>query len=301
MSHFNKTLVSTRLTAGYRTAYSFYHTNGGRRVFPFTYAYYLKIERGSSLPRPEWLALIMRTMRILGRSQRARLAMDYLRDLSGASYEDLFAPFLSAPEESPAQMNLKRIVGRLAEHMTPKQLRASSASPEAYGCFIILVSTGNAMSPKDLAESLGSSEEGCANALHGLARAGIAKEKAGGLYQIAHYGRHYLVPKDPDSAKQQEVMHAHANTLFTRAGTVLYNGWTSARLSHSCLSSSMQELQSVFHSIVTNGIPMKADPSAPLYLFECRVRKLVGAQKTPTGLRPRDALKGKQTPRRLNR
>jgi len=101
MPHFNKTLASTRIAAGYQTAYSFDHTNGGRRVFPFTYAYYLEIERGSSLPRPEWLALIIRTMRTIGVSPKARLAIDYLKDLSGASYTDLFAPFLSVPDAPP--------------------------------------------------------------------------------------------------------------------------------------------------------------------------------------------------------
>lgn len=276
MPRFNITLTAARATAGYRTAYSFYHSNGGRRVFPFTYAYYLKIERGNSLPRPEWLALIMRTMRIISTSQKAALVKDYLKDLAGASYDDLFAPFLTEPEEPPVQKSLRRLRGRLAEHMTPRQLLTLAVSPEAYGCFLILVNSGIPMDAGDLAESLGAPERACATALRDLVRHGLAQVRSGGLYEIAHFGRHYTFPNDAGSMEVRQSIHAHTEKLFSRAGTLVYDGWVSARMPHAELSSTIKGLQEIFQVVAGNDMPIKASSDASLYMIEGKIRKLGG-------------------------
>lgn len=288
LRHFNKALISTRTIAGYKTAYAFYHINGGRRVFPFTYAYYLKIERGNSLPRPEWLALIILTMRICGGSQKALLVSSYLKDLAGTSYDDLFAPFLFKPEESPLQTSLRRLRGRLAEHLTPRQFLALAASPEAYGCFLVLDSTKDAMHARDLAESIGASEKACEAALCDLARAGLVLSTHNGLHRIPHPGRHFTHPNDPASLNKNRDLEAHTDKLFTRAGLVTYNGRVSARLSHRDAESAISALKGVFQVVASNDVPTKADPDADLYLIESRMRKLVGARRMADG-QPRDA------------
>jgi hypothetical protein len=280
MAHFNKTLASVRASAGYRTAYAFYHSNGGRRVFPFTYAYYLKIERGGSLPRPEWVVLIMRTMRIIGVPQKARLVTDFLKDLAGPAYQDLFAPYLAAPEEPLVQQSLRKLRGRLAEHVTPRQLQALAASPEAYGCFLILISTGAALKTNELALRLGAPEGACAAALHDLRRNGLLRERAGGRYEIARVGRHYTIPDDAGSLRVRKTLHAHTDELFARAGTTEYDGWVTARLPGAEIGSVIQGLQEVFQVVAGNATPMSATPDADMYLIEGKIRRL----KRPTAL-----------------
>ena len=49
---FSQQLIKARTAAGFNTAYKFYHRNGGRRHFKFTFVHYARIERGLSLPRP---------------------------------------------------------------------------------------------------------------------------------------------------------------------------------------------------------------------------------------------------------
>lgn len=276
MPRFNNTLVSIRTTAGYRTAYSFYHSNGGRRIFPFTYAYYVKIERGSSLPRPEWLALIMRTMRIISMSQKAALVKAYLKDLAGASYDDLFAPFLKEPEEAPIQRSLRRLRGRLAEHMTPGQLQALASSSEAYGCFVILVNAGKPMSAGDLAESLDAPERACTAALSGLVRHGIVRARSGGLYEIVHPGRHYTFPNDAGSMEVRQRIDTHTNEVFSRVGELVYDGWVTACMPHAELSSTVKGFQEIFQVVAGNALSFKASPDASLYMIEGKIRKIGG-------------------------
>jgi hypothetical protein len=279
MSHFARTLSAVRLSAGYRTAYAFYHLNGGRRVFPFTYAYYAKIERGDSLPRPEWLALVLRTMRVIGVAQRARLAVDYLRDLCGPAYEELFASLLAAPTEPHPQVMLRNLRGRLAEHATHEQFLAIAASPEAYGCFMLLVSGGRAMSAGDVARDIGAPEAACAAALRELHGRGLLRRRPGDVFEIAEVGRHYTMPEDAEAARSRARMRRHAATLFDRAGTEVYDGWVTARLPAAGLNSTVRALQEALQTAVGSEVPGSATSEAPQYLVESRIRKLVRARE----------------------
>ncbi len=97
MKRFSRTLASLRKEAGFHTSYAFYHRNGGRRIFPFTYAYYAKIERGCGLPRGEWLPLLLKLLKIESVSEsREALLRDYLCDLFGheETFDLLVAPML---------------------------------------------------------------------------------------------------------------------------------------------------------------------------------------------------------------
>ncbi|MBI5594822.1 MAG: hypothetical protein HY928_01905 [Elusimicrobia bacterium] len=79
---FGRELACARRAAGYPSAYRFYHGQGGRRSFPFTYDHYLRFERGSVLPKPAWMALLLA---LLGAEREAArsLARIYLGALLG--------------------------------------------------------------------------------------------------------------------------------------------------------------------------------------------------------------------------
>src|SRR5579885_2903577 len=98
MGLFARSLERLRLEAGFPTPYAFYHRNGGRRVFPFTFAYYLKLERGRHLPRPEWLPVLLSLLRLPPSEELyGRFVTDYLRDHFGSeeNYRSLVEPLLA--------------------------------------------------------------------------------------------------------------------------------------------------------------------------------------------------------------
>ena len=97
MGRFAGQLARQRAAAGFHTAYAFYHRNGGRAKFPFTFAYYAKIERGRGLPRAEWLPLLLTFLKLPSPSPAQRdFLLAYLRDLLGEDeiFEGYFLPLL---------------------------------------------------------------------------------------------------------------------------------------------------------------------------------------------------------------
>ncbi len=95
--------MRVRTEAGFTTAYAFYHKNGGRRVFPCTFSYYLRIENGKALPRPEWLPMFLTLLRIPPTDALWRqIIVDYLRDhfVSEDAFQSAVAPLLRPAEGS---------------------------------------------------------------------------------------------------------------------------------------------------------------------------------------------------------
>lgn len=276
MPRFNQTLCRFRAAAGYRTAYAFYHSNGGRRVFPFTYAYYAKIERGESLPRPEWLLLIIQSLRAVSAAQKALLTADYLSTFAGPAFDELFSPMIVVPAETPAHSMLRNLRGRLTVHVTPKQLDVLAASAEAYGCFLVLVSSGEALPAENVADAIGSTLPTTRTALDRLRRAGLVRKRAGSRFEIGRAGCHYDLPCDPASLKVRAALRPLVDELFSRGGADVYDGWVTARLPPTDAAATQQEMQEVFQRVTGRAVSGKMSVDAPLYLIEGRIRHLSG-------------------------
>lgn len=274
MAHFSSALIDARTRAGFKTAYAYYNTNGGRRVYPFSYAYYVKIERGQSLPRPEWLSLILRTMRILALPQRANLIKAYLRALSGEAYDDLFEPLLRDHAEDLVQDGVRNLRGRLATHLTPFQFRMLVNSPEASACFHILTGTGAALTAERIGDLVGRPASRCRRALELLRRHGLAKLRAGRHYEVMRPGSQYMMPADEASQSLAPRYHEHMDSLFKRSGRVHHEGWLSARLRANTVDSAMQGFRDVLQTTSCHNVPLNVDEDCPLYFLETRIRKL---------------------------
>jgi predicted transcriptional regulator len=194
-------LAQLRAASGFKTAYAFYHSNGGRRVFPFTYAYYAKIERGDGLPRAGWLALILRHMRVYGRPEHAALVREYLRALceNDAAFVELFDPLLDLPVEPAQQRALRSIRARTSRHLTPAQAYAAATAVEFAECLILLVNTKGALTVEKIAELIKRPPPRCAAALKELKRHGMIKEHPGRRYSNADASGHPTLPEDARS------------------------------------------------------------------------------------------------------
>lgn len=158
---FGARLRKLRLEAGFPTAYKFYHGNGGRRHFPFTYAHYARIERGGKLPRPRWLAPILAALRLAPGHAGLRLLMEsYLRCLLDG--EEAYQAVMSAI--APPRMKSAPELGRAAMHwikthhsvhLTPEQFDAISSDETAYWCSEALLNDRRSWSAAEIVQALG--------------------------------------------------------------------------------------------------------------------------------------------------
>lgn len=282
MGHFSRAFVRARTTTGFKTAYAFYHDNGGRRVFPFTYAYYLKVERGASLPTPAWLATLLDALRTGGFAQRARLTRDYLRDWSETSavYEEVFAPLIRAAEESDEQRVARNLRGYVTYNVTPAQYRTLVETPEAYACLALLTSAAGAMKSSRAAELLGAEEKSCARALGELKRLGLVRATKDGRFSHRYPDRFYSMPTDAASLKLSASLRKRLDALAERQGEPLSDVWATARLDRTAIAATAADLRESATRAVSRGLVTDEDSDAPLCLVECRLRRLTGSPRS---------------------
>ncbi|MBI4345509.1 MAG: hypothetical protein HY553_01550 [Elusimicrobia bacterium] len=198
MQQFSKVLSRVRREAGYPTAYAYYHKNGGRRLFPFTYVHYLRFERAVSLPRPEWMPMLLFALRFPQHSTSVReLALAYVKALlrTEEAYHAVLAPLLAAakerdfPEASAAQWRARQTV-----HMTPKQFEAVSADPVVYWCSELVLNDSRSWSADELAPLLGAPPPKVRAALERLKEVKLVRPSSKGRFKARHPGRLYSFP-----------------------------------------------------------------------------------------------------------
>lgn len=68
---FSRQLTAARKSAGFSTAYRFYHDNGGQAILKLTYRNYLRLEQGLILPVPEKLGVLLFALRLTHGSPEA--------------------------------------------------------------------------------------------------------------------------------------------------------------------------------------------------------------------------------------
>lgn len=280
MGYFNRSFVALRARNGFKTAYNYYHSNGGRRVFPFTYAHYLKIERGGSLPKPSALAVMLKLLRrAIPPEEHKKLTRDYLRDLSGdaAVYDELFAPLL-VPENGSYQENTLSIaLERLTDNLTPAQFKAIVSSSEATGCFMLLSNIPNALSSEKIAELIGSSKANCLAAIGILRRQRLVVVRGLDHYAFAIPAERRCRLPNPHGFKPlYDKMRKNIDRIAGKHGVPFYGRSASIRLEPSARDRLTGDLEAAF----TVGSSLSAKmlrpgPETPLYYIEARVRRLV--------------------------
>ena len=158
---FSQELAKARRQAGFKSAYQFYHGNGGRRHFPFTYVHYLRLENRGKLPRPGWLAVLLLSLRLSpGDAGSRRLYAAFLKDLLGGedSYAQIIGPLtdsraLCAVGEHAAAMRL--VKAEHVVHLTPKQFAVIASDETTYWCSEAVLGIEGGWVAPDLAASLG--------------------------------------------------------------------------------------------------------------------------------------------------
>ncbi len=279
MSHFNRSFIRLRTQNGFKTAYNFYHSNGGRRVFQFTYAHYLKIERGGSLPQPAALSIMLKLLRMtLPSPERKALIGDYLRDLCGddAAYDDLFATLLSAPEAPARGKTLPLVLGRLAVNITPAQFQAVVSSPEATGCYMLFANIPDALTLEQVAERLGSPKAKCLAAIKLFQRQRLLVARGAGRYSCAiSPERGWRMPNSHGFEPLYDAMEDHIDRLAGRHSRSHWGRSTPIRLQAAALNQWTRDVDEAFNvaaSLSEKMIP--SGPETPLYYIEAHARRV---------------------------
>lgn len=197
-TEFSQQLIKVRSAAGFATAYKFYHRNGGRRHFKFTFVHYNRIERGVSLPRPEWLQGIFLALRLLPTEAGAsRLLIAYLRGLlgGGKNADYVLNPLLSGMNAVPDPAGpMDWMKANSSVHLSPEEFSAIASSETAYWCAEALCNDSAAWRPEELAVKLGFAPAAVKSALETLGKTGLAVKSAGGKYKCRYQGKFFTYP-----------------------------------------------------------------------------------------------------------
>ncbi len=195
---FSKQLIKARSAAGFDTAYKFYHRNGGRRHFKFTFVHYSRIERGVSLPRAEGLQGILLALRFLPTEAGAReLLVSYLRSAlgGGPAADYILNPLFSGGGNIASSAGpMDWIKAHNSVHLSPDEFSAIAASETAYWCAEALCNDSGAWRPEELAGKLNLEAKAVKTALEKLKKAGIAVKSAGGKYKCRYQGKFFTYP-----------------------------------------------------------------------------------------------------------
>lgn len=279
MARFAAALKRVRTEAGFTTAYAFYHKNGGRRVFPCTFTYYLRIEKGAVLPRPGWLPVFLALLRIPPADALWRqLIVDYLRDHFGGedAYQTVVAPLLRpAAAADMKQQAVRRLVSERAYHLTPEQFRAVISDDAAYWAFECLVNERGALTPAELAKETGETAARIAAGLNRLAKAKLAKPAGAGRWKSPLSGMFYVFPQsypghEPDRLKR----HAILDRMTKKKGKWLFHANVVLRADEASMRRSVGGFTDAMEGASAYCVYEKGEDTG-LYQVETRTRRLL--------------------------
>lgn len=277
MGIFARTLVRLRQDAGFKTPYAYYHRNGGRHVFPFTFAYYLKLERGKHLPRPEWLPILLGILRIPPTDEAYHLFVtDFLKDLfvTEENYRSLVAPLLRAHSGGdPEQRAKKRLITGQAYHLTEAQCRVLLSDPAAYWAFECLVNDFGSFDVEELAKLTGLPVPAMKKGVAKLLALKLAKKTAAKRYKSPLAGRFYVLPMGFAGYEQlRKKMAGVFDEMIARKGSVLHESGVILRADEGAMRRAISAFRGVLESTAAYSVHDKVEGGG-MFIIQTRLRK----------------------------
>lgn len=246
---------------------------------PFTYSYYLKLEKGRALPKPSWLARIVSALRlpIDGESMRA-LVLEYLADLLADKmfFDSFVRPIIRVGRNSePGGKVVKRLLSEQAYHLTPKQFAAVASSPETHWAFECIVNSRKPQTLRKIADALRAPEDGIRDAIERLEAVGLAKRLSNDRVGCPIACRFYVFPKDyPGFEQDRERLIAACDAQSKKRGRDLFNAGIMIRAEEGDARRALEGLQRAMESASAYSIYDDGRDSA-FFLFETRVRRIL--------------------------
>jgi len=277
MGLFSKSLERLRLESGVPTPYAFYHRNSGRHVFPFTFAYYLKLERGLHPPRPEWLPVLLSLLRLPPSDELyRRFVTDYLRDHFGTeeNFQSLLGPLLASKhEKNYGQQTAKRLLSEQAYHLTPAQYKAVVADAATYWAFECLVNDRASFGVDELAALTGLPQAALEAGLKKLVAHKLARRASKGKYRSPLAGKFYQFPRAfPGIETYRAKLARHIKEMVARRGALLHESGVMIRAEEGAVRRALSALRDALEASTAYSVYEKAEGSG-VFLLQIRARK----------------------------
>ncbi len=281
MRAFSTRLAKARVEAGYPSAYKFYHSNGGRRHFPFTYVHYLRIERGLKLPRPQWLDRFLSALRLTpGEAGCRELFLAYLRDMlkTPEAAELILSPLLcrhGAGAVASAPDPMRWMKAGHSFHLTPAQFAVLASDEAAYWCSEALFNDRGSWSAAEAAAAFGLTPARAMSGLKKLKAAGMARETSPGRYKSRWPGKFFTFPGRvagmEGALKKVEGFWAK---MYERRGTPVGERVEMIRAEEGAVRNYQSALAAALDSANSYATHDKTEGTG-LYQIEARIRRLL--------------------------
>lgn len=279
MTRFGPSLARLRRDGGFATPYAFYHRSGGRRVFPFTFQYYLKIESGRSVPRPDWVPVIVSALRVAPSDADYRgLVTDYLKDLCGKeeTYAALIGPLaVPLPPEPPAPAVIRKLMYSQAYPISLAQLEALGASETVFWVFEYLCNTDEALDAAELAGRISYPPKAVAAGLARLTALKLLRRASGARFKGVLVRRRFLYPSDtPAARKARERVRAHIDAMARRSGADVARSGLIFRSTESAVRAAASEAKARLEQAQAGSV-YEAGEGTAIYFLDFRARRLL--------------------------
>lgn len=284
-AHFGQALVRLRKAQHFAAPYAFYKARGGARVFGLSFANYLNLEKGRSLPRGSRVERLLEATGHAPGSPAAReLLYAYFRDVLGS--DKLLGAWSASPRTDPAppgwqaaELAARQAIQQRSVQLTLEQYEALVGDPLAYGCHVILANTRGWLSPLELCGMLRAGRAKVATALRRLGTAGLA-ECASGKARSPLAGK-YVVPPvvSPATVGIYARLQAYRNDWEKRHGHRIHQSYLTLRASRKAFADYLPHLSDVVALSAVYG-DVAPGPDSELYLVESRVTRVFGGDDT---------------------
>ncbi len=275
---FAAALVRARSAAGHRSAWAFHKARG--RGLGVAYVNYLRLEAGTSLPKP---ATVRRLLSALGLEPgtpgAAELARAYARTLLGS--DELYACLDAAPpraDRAPEAARLSEDASRATRegrtaHLTLAQYRVIASDAGAYVCNAILVNTGGWIPLADLAREAALPVARVRSAVKSLTRAGLADVSERGVRSA--FWNKYLAgaPRSAAFAAIQARFNEHRARWVERKGRGVHHAYLLVRAREPDLRRFYAHLDEAVYMSSLYG-DADRDEGGAMHLVEARVTRL---------------------------
>lgn len=273
---FSEKLVQLRNQAGFKTAWSFYHSNGGRRCWPFTFVHYARMEKGTALPKPDVFPLLVKAFRYPpGHVQFRELVSLYLREyLGGGEGADMILDALSkdapAPVPDPTAWNKASV----SEHITVEQFRVMTSDDiTAMSHLVLLNSDTETFTLKVMSKLLDCGEKEITSSLEKLCAAGLADRSAKGGYRSHFSGKWLTLPNSPDVADCSKALNRALGLLEKKRGKTIWGINTLLRAETAAMQQYCPELAQAVLKANINAVPVKS-ASTGLFMVKALIVRL---------------------------
>ncbi len=281
MSAFSDALLRLRREAGFPSAYRFYHRNGGRRHFGFTYVHYLRLEKGAKAPRAEAFGAILKALRLAPAQEGARLLFrSYLMDTLGGreNYELIVGGVREdAPTISPtlAEGGFERLKREHLMHMSPEQFTAVAKDEVSYWTSELLLNDRESWDAEAVSKRLDCPPSAAAAALESLAEVKLLRATSPGRWRTRQPGKFWTFPgRSKGMEPLLERVRGYWDAMARRKGGPFGERLELVRASSSVMRQYMTALHRAVDEANLAATHAKGEDTA-LFLIEGRVRRLL--------------------------